>query len=152
MSSRSIRSESGAKKTGNHMDTISKSQRSLLMSRIRGKNTRPELVVRSILHRCGYRFRLHEKDLPGRPDIVLPRHGKIVLVQGCFWHGHTCRLASKPKSNKNYWSLKIQTNRARDSRNLEALVSQGWKVLELWECDIRKADGLEQTLQEFMRS
>jgi DNA mismatch endonuclease (patch repair protein) len=134
------------------MDTITKSQRSLLMGRIRGKNTGPELAVRSILHRCGYRFRLHQKDLPGKPDIVLPRHRKIVLVHGCFWHGHTCRLASKPKSNESYWSLKIQTNRARDSRNLEALVSQGWKVLELWECDIRKANGLEQALQKFMHA
>lgn len=134
------------------MDTITKSERSLLMSRIRSKDTRPELVVRSILHRCGYRFRLHRKDLPGRPDIVLPRHRKIILVHGCFWHGHTCRLASKPKSNKRYWNLKIQTNRARDSRNLEALVSQGWKVLELWECDIRKGYGLEETLRKFMHS
>jgi DNA mismatch endonuclease, patch repair protein len=120
------------------------------MSRIRSKNTHPELAVRSILHQCGYRFRLHRKDLPGRPDIVLPRHRKIILVHGCFWHGHTCRLASKPKSNKNYWSLKIKTNRARDSRNLEALISQGWRVLELWECDIRKADDLEETLKDFM--
>ena len=134
------------------MDTVTKSERSLLMSRIRSKDTLPELAVRSILHRCGYRFRLHREDLPGRPDIVLPRHHKIILVHGCFWHGHTCRLASKPKSNEDYWSLKIQTNRARDSRNLAALVSQDWKVLELWECDIRKVDGLEQTLQEFMRS
>jgi DNA mismatch endonuclease, patch repair protein len=132
------------------VDTITKSERSLLMSRIRSKNTHPELVVRSILHQCGYRFRLHRKDLPGRPDIVLPRHRKIILVHGCFWHGHTCRLASKPKSNKSYWSLKIQTNRARDSRNLVALISQGWKVLELWECDIRKADNLEHTLKDFM--
>lgn len=133
------------------MDTITKSERSLLMSRIRSKNTHPELVVRSILHQCGYRFRLHRKDLPGRPDIVLPRHNKVILVHGCFWHGHTCQLASKPKSNESYWSLKIQTNRARDSRNLEALVSQGWEVLELWECEIRKANGLEQRLQDFMR-
>jgi DNA mismatch endonuclease (patch repair protein) len=134
------------------MDTISKSERSALMSRIHSENTRPELAVRSILHQLGYRFRLHQKGLPGRPDIVLPRHRKIILVQGCFWHGHTCQLASKPKSNESYWSLKIQTNRTRDSRNLEALFSQGWKVLELWECEIRKRDGLQERLQHFMHS
>jgi DNA mismatch endonuclease (patch repair protein) len=132
------------------MDTITKSERSHLMSRIRSKDTQPELAVRSMLHRSGYRFRLHRKDLPGRPDIVLPRHRKIILVHGCFWHGHTCNLASKPKSNESYWSSKIQMNRARDSRNLQALVSQGWQVLELWECDIRKGTGLKRTIQDFM--
>ena len=134
------------------MDTITPTERSLLMSRIRSKDTRPELVVRSILHRLGYRFRLHRKDLPGRPDIVLPKHRKIVLVQGCFWHGHTCRLASKPKSNVDYWRLKIETNRARDARNVEALAQRGWAVLELWECEVRRFDGLEQRLQTFMQS
>lgn len=134
------------------MDTITASERSLLMGRIRSKDTRPELAVRSILHRLGYRFRLHRKDLPGRPDIVMPKHRKIILVQGCFWHGHTCQLASKPKSNESYWNLKIQTNRVRDSRNLNALVSKGWRVLELWECEIRKLDGLKEKLQDFMDS
>jgi DNA mismatch endonuclease (patch repair protein) len=132
------------------MDTITKSERSQLMSRIRSKDTQPELAVRSMLHRSGYRFRLHRKDLPGRPDIVLPRHRKIILVHGCFWHGHTCRLASQPKSNESYWSTKIQTNRTRDSRNLQALISQGWQVLELWECDIRKGTSLERSIQAFM--
>lgn len=122
------------------------------MSRIRSVNTRPEIAVRSILHRLGYRFRLHRKDLPGRPDIVLPRHRKIVLVHGCFWHGHTCRLASKPKSNEGYWSTKIQANRARDARNLEALTQQGWSVLELWECEVRKLEGIEEKLRAFMLS
>src|SRR5213080_3897737 len=118
------------------MDTISQERRSLLMGRIRSKDTRPERVVRSMLHMMGYRFRLHRKDLPGKPDIVLPRHRKIVLVQGCFWHGHTCQLASKPKSNRGYWGPKIQTNRKRDRRNKTALKRAGWQVLELWECDI----------------
>lgn len=134
------------------MDTISPAERSALMSRIRSKDTRPELVVRSILHRLGYRFRLHYKSLPGQPDIVLPKHRKIILVQGCFWHGHTCRLASKPKSNADYWRHKIVANRARDVRNLEALVQQGWKVLELWECEVRRFEGLEEKLQAFMQS
>ncbi|RIV63261.1 very short patch repair endonuclease [Burkholderia pseudomallei] len=134
------------------MDTITPAERSALMSRIRSENTRPEIAVRSILHRLGYRFRLHRKDLPGRPDIVLPRHRKIVLVHGCFWHGHTCRLASKPKSNESYWSTKIQANRARDARNLEALIQQGWSVLELWECEVRKLEGVEEKLRAFMLS
>lgn len=101
------------------------------MGRIRSRDTKPEIAVRSILHRLGYRFRLHRKDLPGQPDIVLPKHRKVILVQGCFWHGHTCRLASKPKSNEGYWSPKIAGNRARDARNTDALARQGWTVLEL---------------------
>ncbi|MET3395786.1 DNA mismatch endonuclease (patch repair protein) [Variovorax sp. 1140] len=125
-------------------------QRSALMSRIRSKDTAPELVVRSILHRRGYRFRLHRKDLPGCPDIVLPKHGKVVLVQGCFWHGHACKLGSKPKSNQSYWAPKIAANRARDVRNLALLQDLGWDVLELWECDIRSGIGLEEKLLQFM--
>lgn len=133
------------------MDTISPTNRSALMSRIRSKDTKPELAVRSLLHRMGFRFRLHRKDLPGRPDIVLPKHQKIILVHGCFWHGHSCRLASKPKSNVGYWSAKIETNRARDARNLDALIQQGWKVLELWECEVRRTEGLEERLRAFMQ-
>lgn len=133
------------------MDTITPSQRSALMARIRSKDTMPETAVRSLLHRLGFRFRLHRKDLPGRPDIVLPRYRKIILIQGCFWHGHDCKLASKPKSNESYWSAKIQKNRERDARNLAALAGQGWSVLELWECEIRRFDGLEKKLLAFLR-
>lgn len=132
------------------MDTISREQRSALMSRIRSKNTKPELAVRSILHQLGYRFRLHRKDLPGRPDIVLPRHRKIVLVHGCFWHGHDCRLASKPKSNASYWSSKIARNRERDRKSVRELTEAGWIVLELWECEIRKGGDLVERISEFM--
>lgn len=134
------------------MDTITSAERSALMSRIRSKNTTSELVVRSLLHQLGYRFRLHRKDLPGRPDIVLPRHRKIVFVHGCFWHGHTCKLGSKPKTNVSYWQTKIRTNRARDARNREELMGQGWTVLELWECEVRRFDGLQARLQEFMQA
>lgn len=132
------------------MDTISPAERSALMARIRSKDTKPEIAVRSIIHRLGFRFRLHRQDLPGKPDIVLPRHKKIVLVQGCFWHGHTCQLASKPKSNQAYWTPKIQNNQARDKRNLAALENQGWKVLELWECEVRRFTGLQERLREFL--
>lgn len=132
------------------MDTLTPHARSQLMSRIPSKNTKPEIAVRSVLHRLGYRFRLHLRDLPGRPDIVLPRHRKIILVQGCFWHGHTCRFASKPKSNEDYWEPKIRANRARDARNLVALADSGWSVLELWECDIKNRQDLESRLRKFM--
>jgi DNA mismatch endonuclease (patch repair protein) len=132
------------------MDTITANARSALMSRIRSKNTRPERAVRSILHGLGYRFRLHLSDLPGRPDIVLPRHRKIVLVQGCFWHGHSCSLGSKPKSNSGYWRAKIRGNRARDRRHMRALTKAGWQVLELWECEIRANVDIVRRLQEFM--
>lgn len=136
---------------GASMDTISKGARSALMSRIRSKDTKPELTIRSMLHRLGYRFRLHRKDLPGRPDIVLPRHRKIILVHGCFWHGHTCSLASNPKSNELYWTEKIARNRSRDARTLKELQAQGWEVLELWECEIRAACGLEERISAFMK-
>lgn len=121
------------------------------MARIRSKDTKPERVVRSILHRLGFRFRLHRQDLPGKPDIVLPRYKKIVLVQGCFWHGHTCTLASKPKSNRDYWCKKINRNRLRDRRVRRELLAQGWSVLELWECEIRRGVGLVKSLGAFMR-
>lgn len=133
------------------MDTISPEARSAQMSRIRSKDTKPEITVRSLLHQLGYRFRLHRKDLPGKPDIVLPKHRKVVLVQGCFWHGHSCRLASKPKSNVTYWNEKIRNNRLRDQRNVDALQAAGWQVLELWECDIRRLDGIQKQLEEFMK-
>src|ERR1035437_1512483 len=135
---------------GAPMDTISKAERSALMSRIRSKDTRPERTVRSILHWLGYRFRLHHPDLPGRPDIVLSRHRKIILVHGCFWHGHSCQLASKPKTNRVYWTQKLRNNRTRDANNRAALEEHGWAVLELWECEVRKMAGLEDKLRSFM--
>lgn len=134
------------------MDTISKAARSELMARIRSKNTKPELIVRSQLHRLGFRFRVHRKDLPGKPDIVLPRHHKIILVHGCFWHGHSCPLGSKPKSNQDYWREKIRNNRLRDRRVKRELIKQGWTVLELWECKIRKNVGIKEKLEIFMRT
>jgi DNA mismatch endonuclease, patch repair protein len=134
------------------MDTVSKEVRSALMARIRSKDTNPELVVRSMLHRLGYRFRIHRRDLPGNPDIVLPRHRKIVLVHGCFWHGHSCTLASKPKTNQDYWQQKIKRNRLRDRKVKRDLANQGWQILELWECQIRKGIGLTETLSSFIHT
>lgn len=105
-----------------------------------------------MLHKMGYRFRLHRKDLPGKPDIVLPRHHKIILVHGCFWHGHTCILASKPKSNTEYWQNKIHMNKMRDDHNSKLLRDLGWSILVLWECDIRANTNLKSQLETFMNS
>jgi DNA mismatch endonuclease (patch repair protein) len=132
------------------MDIITAEKRSVLMSKIRSKDTKPEVKVRSILHRLGYRFRIHRADLPGKPDIILPKYKAAILVHGCFWHGHECKIASKPKSNQSYWHPKIEVNRARDERNAYALTGQGWKVLTLWECEIRKGEGLEEKIENFL--
>lgn len=122
------------------------------MSRVKGRDTRPEKLVRSLLHRMGYRFRLHRKDLPGKPDVVLPRHRKIVFVHGCFWHGHEgCRRASRPKSNAEFWNRKIDANIERDVRTQRELESSGWKVLTVWQCETRNVEALRERLETFLR-
>lgn len=108
-----------------------------MMAGIRGKNTTPELIMRRGLHGQGYRFRLHHKDLPGKPDLVLPRHNAVVLVNGCFWHGHDCSLFKWPKSREEFWRLKIGQNVARDIRNREALLALGWRQITIWECALK---------------
>ena len=121
------------------------SRRSALMSRIRSSNTRPEIAVRRVLHALGYRFRLHRRDLPGKPDIVLPRHRLALFVHGCFWHQHPgCRLASKPKTRQDYWTPKLAGNVQRDRLAQEALAALGWRVAVIWECDSRKPAELER--------
>lgn len=119
-------------------DTISPARRSALMSRIRSADTQPEMVVRRIVHGLGYRYVLHDRRLPGRPDLVFPSRRKVVFVHGCFWHGHTCALASSPKSNATYWSEKIAANKARDRRHRARLKAAGWTVLAVYECAIRR--------------
>ncbi|MDY6873919.1 MAG: DNA mismatch endonuclease Vsr [Chloroflexota bacterium] len=132
-------------------DVHSKKQRSYNMSKIRGKDTKPEKLVRSLLHKNGYRFRLHLKDLPGKPDIVLPRHNKIVEVRGCFWHMHDCKYGRvKPKTNADFWEKKRLRTKHRDQENLNALVSLGWKTLIVWECECKDLDQLENKLLDFM--
>jgi len=109
------------------------------MSRIRGKNTKPELAVRSMLHRLGYRFRIADKTLPGKPDIVLPRYGAVVFVHGCFWHRHPgCKYAYTPKSRIEFWSQKFEANVLRDKNNLSLLKKAGWLPIVVWECEIER--------------
>jgi DNA mismatch endonuclease (patch repair protein) len=108
-----------------------------MMSGIRGKNTKPELLIRRGLHARGFRFRLHVKDLPGKPDLVLPRYRAVVFVNGCFWHGHDCHLFKWPKSREEFWRTKIRTNRANDKKHLAALREKGWRVLVIWECALK---------------
>ena len=107
------------------------------MAGIRGSNTKPELVIRSALHRQGYRFRLHRKDLPGKPDLVFPQHRAVLLVHGCFWHGHGCHLFKWPKTREQFWRNKIASNVERDHRQFAALVSMGWRVATVWECALK---------------
>jgi DNA mismatch endonuclease (patch repair protein) len=119
-------------------DTLSSPERSKLMSRVRNKNTGPELEVRRALHAAGFRFRLHGTDLPGRPDIVLPRYRTAVFVHGCFWHGHACRRGALPQDNAEFWSEKIDRNRARDAAAREALALAGWSVETIWQCELKQ--------------
>lgn len=124
-------------------DIVSKETRSRMMAGIKGKDTRLELLLRRALHRQGFRFRLHGKGLPGRPDIVLPRHGAIVQANGCFWHGHDCSLFKVPSTNRERWIEKIEGNRKRDDRNRQALIAAGWRVLDVWECSVKGPGRLE---------
>ena len=127
------------------MDSLSKERRSWNMSRIRNRDTKPELTVRSLLHRKGYRFLLHKKNLPGRPDIVLPRFKKIIFVHGCFWHRHDgCRYAYTPKSKISFWQDKFNQNIKRDKEVQDALFQLGWQVYIIWECETKECELLEK--------
>ena len=134
-------------------DVLTKEQRSFNMSRIRSKDTRPEIVIRSLVHRMGFRYALHRKDLPGRPDMVLTRHRKIIFVHGCFWHMHKCRYGRvTPATNTKFWQTKREGNVARDKRNLRKLRKGGWKVLVIWECQTRHLEKLTKKLDSFLSS
>jgi len=119
------------------MDVLTPEQRRLNMSRIRGKDTRPELLLRRGLHARGLRYRLHAKHLPGRPDIVFPAYRAVILVHGCFWHGHGCPLSTLPATRREFWSAKISATAARDAKAMQALTAAGWRVLTVWECALR---------------
>ncbi|MBT3791200.1 MAG: DNA mismatch endonuclease Vsr [Alphaproteobacteria bacterium] len=119
------------------VDVVDKATRSRLMAGIRGKDTKPELVIRKGLHGRGFRYRLHDKRLPGKPDLVLPKYRAVIQVQGCFWHGHDCALFKWPSTRQDFWRQKITGNQARDQRNLAALEKLGWRSLTIWECSLK---------------
>lgn len=127
-------------------DRLSPEVRSRLMSRIRSRDTGPERAVRSILHGLGFRFRLHRRDLPGTPDIVLPGRGMVVFVHGCFWHGHRCKVGKMPKSRIDYWGPKIEANQARDRRKSAKLRRLGWSVVTVYECELKQPERLAARL------
>lgn len=131
-------------------DRLDPDRRRRLMQRVKGKDTQPEKIVRSLLHRLGYRFRLHRKDLPGTPDIVFPRRRLALFVHGCFWHGHGCRIGQPPKSRLDYWQPKIEGNRARDQRKEAALAAAGWRVAVVWQCELSDRDSLADRLRHML--
>ena len=133
------------------MDKVSKEQRSRNMSRIRHKDTKPELLVRKFLHSKGFRYRLHDKKLPGKPDLVLPKYKTCIFVNGCFWHkplDKRCGNCRLPKTNKNFWKKKFSGNLKRDASNIEAIKNLGWKPVLIWECDLDKPDTLTRLEKE----
>jgi DNA mismatch endonuclease (patch repair protein) len=134
-------------------DKISAERRSANMRAIRSKNTKPELVVRKLVHAIGYRFRLHKKDLPGKPDLVFIPRRKVIFVHGCYWHGHGCKVGGKgAKSNQSYWEPKIAGNKARDRRRLRELRRAGWRSLVIWECQTFDTSKLAKKLEKFLSS
>jgi DNA mismatch endonuclease, patch repair protein len=134
-------------------DVLTPEQRSFNMSRIKSRNTLPEMKVRRIVHRLGYRYSLHKKTLPGKPDLVLVRHRKIIEVHGCFYHMHHCKNGrAVPATNVDFWRTKRLSNVERDRRNLRALRSEGWRVMIVWECETRNPDLLEGKIKRFMDS
>lgn len=133
------------------MDVFTKEKRSQIMSRISGKNTKPEIAVRSLLHRLGYRFRLHRKDLPGKPDIILPKHKKVIFVHGCFWHGHKdCSRSKRPSTNESFWRKKLDRNIKRDKENIDSLKQLGWQVLIIWTCEVKDGNKLKDKILSFL--
>jgi DNA mismatch endonuclease, patch repair protein len=130
-------------------DVHNKETRSYNMSQIKGKNTKPEMLVRKFLHANGFRYRLHVKDLPGKPDIVLPKYKTVIFVHGCFWHEHGCHLFKWPSTNQEFWKNKISENIERDKRAIKVLKKLEWKIIILWECDL-KSQKLQQTLANLL--
>ena len=126
------------------MDTMTQTQRRMCMQRVRSRDTEPEIILRSSLHRAGYRFRLHHGSLPGTPDIVFPGRRKVIFIHGCFWHSHHCSRGSRPKSNESFWNKKLDANKRRDARNGRQLKALGWRSLVLWECEVRANKALKK--------
>jgi DNA mismatch endonuclease (patch repair protein) len=134
------------------VDKLTPQRRSDNMRAIRSKDTSPEVALRSLVHRLGYRFRLHRKDLPGRPDLVFPGRRKVIFAHGCFWHQHPgCREGRIPGSRLDYWEPKLKRNQIRDAANIAQLEAQGWKVLVVWECELKDAASLGRVLKRFLK-
>ena len=134
------------------MDVHNKETRSYNMSRIKGKDTKPEMLVRRYLHARGFRYRLHVKGLPGKPDIVLPKYKTVIFIHGCFWHGHEgCKYYVVPKTRTDWWLAKINTNIANDTKAITALADAGWKIITLWECDLKPAK-VDDTLASLLQN
>lgn len=131
-------------------DLLTPEKRSALMARIGPKNTKPELTVRRLLYAQGWRYRLHRKGLPGTPDIVFIRRKAVLFVHGCFWHGHSCKLGRLPKTRPEFWSEKIAGNRSRDTRKVDQLVEQGWRVMTVWQCGLKDADRVLSEIETFL--
>lgn len=133
-------------------DTVSRSKRKEMMSKVKRKNTKPEVAVRKLLHRSGYRFRLHSKKLPGTPDTVLPKYKSVIFVHGCFWHQHEeCRKARRPTSNVEFWNEKLDKNIERDKCKETELKDLGWKVLTIWDCEIKDENSLIKKIKKFLK-
>ena len=134
------------------VDNLTTEQRKRNMTAIKSRHTKPEIIVRSIVHRLGFRFRLHDAKLPGKPDIVLPRHKKIILVHGCFWHMHNCKRGNvTPKTNVDYWQNKRFRNVARDKENLETYKAESWQTFTIWECEMKDKIKLENKIKAFLK-
>jgi DNA mismatch endonuclease (patch repair protein) len=132
-------------------DKLSAERRSANMRRIRSKDTNPEIALRSLIHRLGYRFRLHRKDLAGKPDIVFPSRRKVIFVHGCFWHQHPgCREGRMPGSRREYWEPKLRRNQERDAASQACLTGQGWRCLTVWECELKDAAAVRKTVKRFL--
>lgn len=122
-------------------DVFTKEKRSEVMRAVKGRDTRPEMALRKKLHALGFRYRLNVKDLPGKPDLVFPKHKTVVFVHGCFWHGHQCKRGNRqPKQNADYWKEKIARNKSRDKKNAKELEKLGWRVITVWECELKDLD------------
>lgn len=135
------------------VDTLTPSERSERMSRVRHKDTKPEMVVRRLVHGMGYRYRLHGKDLPGKPDMVFRARRAVIFVHGCFWHRHPgCGLARLPESHTDFWVRKLEENRERDKRNQAKLRELEWRVLVIWECELRDLEGIRNKLKGFLNN
>lgn len=131
-------------------DIFSSQKRSDIMSKISGKNTKPEILVRKFLFSKGFRYRINVKTLPGKPDIVLPKYKTVIFINGCFWHGHSCKKGKLPSSNIDFWKEKISNNKSRDDKNSDLLVKLGWKVIIIWQCEVSKIDNRIKILNKLL--